>query len=253
MRNYILRLALLQALLATADNLPYVGTAYAKCTSTPMYNGSPRPDNNVYYQTGRSVLASTSGTKADILNYSPWVQPNGAGETHVGVAWVMVDSNSQGTNPGWAQAGWWEVPGGSRWTFTQTYDPVTMPGPSHMYTGFFSPQPVGSYTNYKVVQAYSSNQLFVYYYVNSGFIEQEPVQFGVYRSTADSEINTLASQMPGGYSSNSVHEVFSNANVLVNGTWQAMGGSNVNYNPTYFGVTSTSSTYHMTWDKACAT
>jgi hypothetical protein len=129
-------------------------------------------------------------------------------------------------------------------------DPVTIPQAPHLYTSFFASQPVGQYSNYKVTAAYSNNQYFAFYYVNGGLIAQQPIQFGSYRSTADSEINTLANQMPGGYSGSN-QEVFSGAKNLVNGTWQAMTGNAVNCNSTYFGV-SLAVTYHTTWDKDCA-
>jgi len=225
----------------------WVTPALAKCTSTPTYNGQARADDNSNYQDGWERVADGQGVYSSILNYSPWVEPNHhSGEQHVSSAWVMLDSNGGSSPGGYGQVGWWEFPGGTRQTFTQT---VT---PTGTFTGVFSAQTVGTYTGYEADYSYQY-QGWMRYLINGSLIDQEPVNWYVQRGTVNGEINTLANQMPGGYNSNSNHEVFSNSQYNIAGTWQWFSGSADNSNSTYFGndITNTQS-YDMVWDKACA-
>lgn len=230
---------MLTAFLPAATATP----ALAKCQ--PYYNGSPRSDDNQYHFDGwyRSPGVTVGGIYSSILNYSPWVQPNGSGENHFVAAWTMLDHASSCSTCDYAQVGWFENPGGARYTFTQwTHD-------NTFSENDFSPQSVGSYTYYTTL--YNNTPGKFTFQVAGSTIDTETAAFTPNEGEIYGEENTLASQMPGGYNSNA-HEVFSDANIYLNGAYQAFSGTADPGNTTYFGNSKTSSQYDMVWDKACA-
>jgi hypothetical protein len=216
-------------------------TALAKCQ--PYYNGKPRTDDNNNYQAGREALPSgLTGVYSDILNYSPWVQPNDPGKpAHAGSGWVMLDNDTSPYH--YSQVGWWEFPGSTRQTFNQyTYNGT--------FTNTWSPQPTGYFTYYELTWYTSLGEHVVDVYVGGSQVAEQQVDFTPIRADAQGEINTLASQMPGGYN---YAEAFDDSHVQVNGaTWDAFNGVGDNSNSTYFGDDVVNSTVSNVWDKACA-
>lgn len=194
-----------------------------------------RTNNGTVYWDGwyRSSSGTVGGVYSDILNYSPWVEPN-----NEVMAWTML--NNGGSN--WAQVGWWEYAGGTRSTFVQW---TTSPG--HWSTKFWTPQSVGSYSYYTTL--YGNTPGDFTFEVNGSTIDKETASFTPNDAQNYGEIHTLADQMPGGYNAN---EVFKATNVYIGG-WQSFSGTSTNSSSTYFGESNVSSTQRNIWDWACST
>ena len=199
--------------------------ALAKCQPGRSNNGS------VYFD-GWVRSGSVGGVYSDMLNYSPWVQPN-----NQVLAWTMLNNGTSN----WAQVGWWEYAGGTRYTFVQWTT-----SPNRWQTKFWNPQSTGAYTYYTTL--YNNQPGKFSFQVSGSTIDAENASFTPNQAQNLGEIQTLADQMPGGYNNN---EVFKSTNVYIGG-WQAFSGSNYNSNGSYFGLNSVSSTQRNIWDWACS-
>jgi hypothetical protein len=138
---------------------------------------------------------TVGGVYAEILNYSPWVEPalDPFGNTNIVVGWVMLDTNA-GAN--WAQVGWLEMGYGQRYTFTQL---ETGGGPP--ITHVFAARPTGGYTYYTVLWNNPSGR-FSFQYRDSGSTQAITLESPTYTFVPDEaqvagEITTYSSQMPG--------------------------------------------------------
>jgi len=200
------------------------------------------------------------GVYADIWNYSPWVWPAGNSGDY-SAAWTMLTTDHPyQTDAGFAQIGWYEKQGGARSTFTQF----------HEYGGGFrtllyAPQAVNTYSYYDTFYNPSTNAIT--FQVNSSGIGETyyPQTFVPGEGQVSGETHTLASQMPGGYSSSYNYEDLFHSSIYVNGAWQAFpnppnSGGRVttfradyygNDNSGYYGQTTPNNGNISIWDKAC--
>lgn len=198
---------------------------------------------------GKSYWAGTSrnppsgyypgGVSAYILNYSPWVQTNS--DVY---AWTMLVGPNTGPTKqweNWAQVGWQEHAGGTRYTFVDWTD-----GQGHAHWDHLgSPLPVGSYTQY--VTQYDG----AYFYMSANGVSYPRQSAGwvPVEAEIEGEIHTLASQMPGGYSSG-YHEFYNTAYVWFT-SWVPFDGSGT-YVQTYWSHYKVSSTSGYIYDNLCA-
>lgn len=192
-----------------------------------------RSNNGATYFAGwtRNNAGAPGGVYSNILNYSPWVQPNS-----VVVGWSMLN---RGTTQ-WAQVGWLEYAGGTRKTFVQW---TTSPGVTQ--TKYFNPQPTGQSTYYTVL--YNNTPGKFTFQVNNSTITTETATFSPDSAQISGETKTLASQMPGGVYSG---EVFGDSHIYL-GSWSNFSGSNFVTNTTYHGIGGSGGLQRNTWDWAC--
>jgi len=145
--------------------------------------------------------------------------------------------------PAWAQVGWYELSGGTRYTWREF---INQPG-HQFYDKFWSPaQPTESYTYYTVLYDGQGN---VSFQVAGTTIESVVITWVPGSAATDGEIETLASQMPG---SSSDHEVFYDTHLYENGAWEPFSGTQVNYDTNNFGTTYTQPYVASAWDRKCA-
>jgi hypothetical protein len=164
-------------------------------------------------------------------------------------AWAMLGKPTQYTTCCWAQVGWWEYTSGgahhrvnfSQWTHDGTWSESDHAGSA-----------VGATDNYEV---YMQSGDFGYweFWMDGNMIDNAPVSFVPTQALVRGELGQLASQMPGGYNNNSVHEVFSNVGYMQNDSWGSFYGSTQNDSTTYFGNHYNGSNWDAVWDKSCAT
>lgn len=114
---------------------------------------------------------------------------------------------------------------------------------------YFTPEPVGSYTTYTVLYGNTPGK-FTFQEAGSD-LESVDAQFTPDEGQQYGEIQTLASQMPGGYNSNA-HEVFSDAHIYASGAWGLFNGAVTSGDPNYFKHDRASNQYLQIWDSACA-
>lgn len=206
---------------------------YAKCQ--PYSNDRTRVDDHLMYKDGwyASTYSPTGGVYSDILNYSPWVQPN----SEV-VAWSMLTDG-----PTWAQVGWWESAGGSRQTFGQWSEcegcrPITE---------FHTPAAqVNTYTEYKVLWNNACSHCISLYAAGTR-LWVDTITWTPTIGEVFGEILTLASQMPG---AGSYYEDFSNSHVFQGG-WRAFSGQVGDDNTSYFGYQYNGTLDFKIWDSDC--
>jgi hypothetical protein len=164
-------------------------------------------------------------------------------------AWVMLQ-DYHSSSCCWSQIGWFEYTASgtkyratfTQWTHDNTFSENDWPGDVS----------VGQTTRYQV---YFQGAAFGYWYFyrNGTLIDAEGPEFIPTSAYVAGEISNLASQMPGGYSSNSTHEVFSNIGYMQPaGAWGSFSGSTHNPYNTYFGNYYNGSNWLGIWDKACA-
>lgn len=165
---------------------------------TPRSEGPKRRAISVgwwRYPSGQTV----GGVYSAILNYSPWVEPVGRSGTAT-TAWVMADRPNT-TN--WAQFGWWEEPYDpgaglyarrylfAQWTIAGIYNyPVKIVRPN--------PDPhLNTLRYYTVLYNYVPGKFTFQYNGQTQNIDPR-ADFVPTRGATAGEIDTLASQMPGG-------------------------------------------------------
>lgn len=186
---------------------------------------------------------SSGGVRAQIYNYSPYVDQSDYGET----AWVMF-YNASTVN--YAQIGWGERPGSVRNTFIQWgYN-----NGSGGYTNYFKPSyNINSTIWYKVTFDPSTNG---YGFWSNGNEQIVSYNLGIHPDVGQivNETHDQNSQMAGGVHNN---EVFSSAEQYEpagSGSWNNFNGT-VESNPSWAGaLPDTGATNVNTfngWDKAC--
>jgi hypothetical protein len=204
--------------------------AAAKCQPPPS-----RGDDGKFYQDGwtRPNAGAVGGVYANILNYSPWVQPGRPQTTD----WTMV---YQQFSTNHAQLGWWEDAGGARHTYLEwTHDGT--------YSQHFKdPYATGSYTYYDT-EDHPNGSSFVFYTAGS-FWESQTAQWAPDSGAAAGEVWTSASQMPGGYNN---PETSNDAHIYL-GSWQSFSGSKLNDNGAWYGNTITQPYNVAIWDVWCS-
>jgi hypothetical protein len=241
------------ALLLSALIVPelHIGTALASCvpgrsSATQSSNWHDAAIRYIQIPTNQyGDPTQDASVLADIYQYDPYVYRNA--DTS---AWVMMQIYNGSSSCCWAQVGWdkYDVNGTDyRETFTQwTHDETFS---ENDWPGDVSP---GQTTRYQVYfEGYAfGNWLF---YRSGSLIDAEGPEFIPTSAYVSGEINNLASQMPGGSSSNSVHEVFSNMGYMQPAnTWGNFGGSATNPYSQYFGNYYNTTNWLAIWDKACS-
>lgn len=181
------------------------------------------------------------GVYSSIYEYSPWVYPS-AGDNDT--AWSMIET-VDGQN--WAQVGWWEDTGGTRFDFWQVY----RSGWSQPVTHMTSPgQPVGSYHTYTVLYNNTPGQFTFWIDSNHAYGSYSAV-FTPNTGITAGESHTLASQIPG---ATQLPEGFSNTHIYYNTAWQTFAGYLLfNSGGSNLGLNVNSMTDINTWDNACQT
>lgn len=231
------------AILAGAWSLAFTlqsSPASAKCWPN-------RVNNQVGYHNGWYTWNGSAwgGIYGQIFEYSPWVQPDPLAQFWSS-AWVMLNWPSGAGS--WAQIGWVEFQGDDRRMFSQV---LLVNGDG--LTRYGDPQPLGTYPYYSVL--YNNVPGYFTFFVN-GF---EIVDWRHYSdfvptyATISGEINTLATQMPGGYNTS---EGFFDVNVW-QGQWWPYDFFHprvfpVNDNPSEFGQLAVSQTQAYIWDWRCS-
>ncbi len=254
------------AALGALAAIPVVGhvvapDAAAECNpQNPDINtGYERGDNNIHYFAGwvRDFGTNTvGGTRASVRNPDVWVH---SGSFSTGFA-MLAKPPPVGERYGWwAQLGWIERPGNVRETFLQyshadrtweTVEPDTLPRPSldegPLYEVEYFPASGPSLPRFE----FRMNGGRVGPVVNAEFTPTQAQQFG--------EIESLATQMPGGTQS---HVYIRLAEV------RTLSGAYKAFNPTYYGAfiegSGSADQYFGTqmisdkeiqiWDKSCYT
>lgn len=183
------------------------GDADAKCWPN-------RADNGIRYHDGwlRAPGVQVVGVRSRILNYDPWVQPG-----RFSTAWAMLQTNP--STHAWAQIGWVEYAYDERYTLIQY---TTGPNQGQHMTWFLSPQPEGQLTYYQVERNIAGQWDFRL----NGYavLLPNPVShFVPNMGSIAGEINSLASQMPGGYS-NYNYEWLDSSQLEFGGAWQPFHG-----------------------------
>ncbi len=189
-------------------------------------------DERAYFDGWQRSPAEPGGVYSKIFNYSPWVQPGRSV-----VAWTMLNRFTTQ----WAQVGWWEYAFDDRYTFTQT----TLPAVS---THFFLPEPVGAYTYYTTL--YNNPPGSFSYQVNGSTIDVQPANFVPLSAQIYGELNTFASQMPGGYALGAAEDFF-DSHIWFSGAWQPFDGVDTNDDLTQFGNVKISTLDLSIWDLTC--
>ncbi len=201
--------------------------AVAKCQPGRANNGQS------YFAGGNRIQTNIKGVTSQILNYSPWVQPGSEVS-----AWVMLTLSSD--HRWWSQIGWYEEANDNRHTFTQYTD-----SPNHWWTDFWwPPEPVNTYTTYKVAISGTS---FIFY-VNGVIKKSAFAAFTPNEAQDFGELHTLASQMPGAALN---LEWFKSMQILSAGTWSNFSPTVWTTNNTYFTATWVNSAAIYIRDKAC--
>lgn len=199
----------------------------AKCQPGRTNNGTTYFDGWTRY-----VGSTVGGVYSYIKNYSPWVQPGS-----MVVAWTMLHVYTQQRD--YAQVGWLEYSGGTRYTFT-AYD-----NGSGQIMHLFAPYATNQYTYYTTLYGNVPGKFT--FQANGTTLENVPAGFVPNEGQVYGEIKTLASQMPGGYAS---VERFDDTWIYYSGAWRAFNGS---HSPpsSYFGNNVSSTTAIQIWDNAC--
>lgn len=179
-----------------------------------------------------------SGASAKITNYSPWVTS--------GFTWAWTMLTKEGVNV-WAQIGWREHPGGSRYTWVQWTDQY-----GSWYDWSPTPQPVGQSTYYKADYQSGNPYSFFNFYVNGTKIHWGYAYWSPNSAQMTGEITTSANQEAGAVNS---RELFYDTQIYYSGAWRYFSPTAYfNSHPTWFGETpSGPSSYFYVWDKACST
>jgi hypothetical protein len=221
-----------------------LGVASAKCRPGDYHSYRNSNDGQHYFAGWKSEWLgyTVGGTYAQILNYSPWVEPSPnplTGSANASTAWVMVTHTSLNV---YAQVGWIELAYGQRYTVTQH-----KPSPSsNPVTHFFQARPVGEYTYYTVLW---NNPAWKFsYWVGSTMIFSEDYGFLPNRGDIASEITTYSSQMPG---SSATWEALFDGHVYVGG-WQNFNGTVVPHSAEFTVDGPYYGTLLYTKDSACA-
>jgi len=147
-----------------------------------------RPDTTGIWLDGwyRDPNGTPTGVYSNIKNYSPWVYPN-----RFSAAWVMLERPAIDA---WAQIGWIEKANNWRRTFVQVFNWQA----GQNYTRYEPARPVDTYTYY-TVYFYQYLGIFRFVYGGTDWPDQVPATFVPTRGSIFGEIDSLASQMPGGY------------------------------------------------------
>lgn len=219
----------------------YAGQASASCNPGRSsgvigfwFDGWKRPASNV-------PNGNIGDTYSRILEASPYVESASYDTT----AWVML-TNASG---GYAQIGWYKVPGGSRNVFMEVTD---QNGIYHRSLG--APYPVGNFTPYEVWWD-AGNQRFDFFAQNMLF-GTAIRYFTIKEAQQAAETHTLDSQMPEG--TNSYEEfTFSTVSNLAGSTYNFDGASGglatvqLTNATIHDAVRASTHTRIDTWDKAC--
>ncbi len=151
---------------------------------------------------------SNGGIYAKLYNTSPWVEPP-TGDRFA-AAWVGIN-----VTPGyylWAQIGWLEFAGGLRYDYYEYY---TQDAPQYQVLKKLPPQPLRAQTYYAVL--YDPTTRYLTFQINGATVHHPQVGWVPNVVKMSGEINTLASQMPGGYGD---HMVWRDTHVWYSGGWQ---------------------------------
>jgi hypothetical protein len=235
----ILAVSLILLSLLSLPLLQSPSTAEAQC-SAPRYQRQNVFGNWHAYWV-RTPGGTVYGVKSYILNYDPYVWPNGSAST----AWVML------TRPDgdyWAQVGWIELFNNIRHTVVQVTTPEYDPDDPYgtLDTWFFPSHPVGAFTEYRVEY---TGSLFTYW-AGSSAIASTLKYFTPTQGEIAGEILNLQSQMPGGYNSPEAFQL----SYIKTGGWIVFDGYS-GVTPGYssqFGALELSPTQAWIWDWLCS-
>ena len=207
-----------------ADVNPH--SADARCPNP----GPNRPDNNQYYHAGGyyQTPSTAGGVYANIQVKQPWVEPSQS--DNFSSAWTMlVGPAIIPGNPPYAQVGWDEYPNSGRqnfYTWTDRYGnqaPVIYAGPAftlntyHYFTTLYDVNAFGKFS----------------FYIDGGWISTRYLDWQPNEAQLSGEIDTLASQMPGGWG---YPDYMNDIAVWYNGGWQRPTLNTFTSNFSYFGV-----------------
>jgi hypothetical protein len=192
-------------------------------------------DGHSYFAgTQRTPSAWPRAVQTQIEEYSPYV----LGPSQV-TAWNML--NNGGTK--WSQVGWWKDDDGTRTSFIQWTDAA-----GNFWTRHYSPAALGTTPNYETI----------YDKVNTDWIWErnntvlhttnavwQPATIQIY-----GEINTRASQMPGGVNN---HVALKEAHYIPNNgnQWLDMASLPGATDAVIHAAAKLSNEYYEIWDKAC--
>jgi hypothetical protein len=167
----------------------------------------------------RTPSSGPTSTYAKILEYSPYVYPNTSFSPDDTVAWVMLNLGSCAPG-GYDQIGWYKSESGLRQTFVEyalcdgTFTDV-----------YGDPFTLGTYTGYRV-QLDNVGGNYVDFYAGGSLWANNVPQYVVPDSAQQmAEVQTIASQMPGGSSN---REDFQAATIDYGGTRYSFVGTLVN-------------------------
>ncbi len=192
--------------------------------------------DGAFSQPGKTM----GGVYAKIGNYSPFVY-NTSGDTVT--EWVMLVTTSN--NSLYTQVGWWESPGGVRYTF----DEYSL-GSGAYHNDFYPAYSINSQIYYDML--WNSNSGFTFE-ANNQVVNTYQNYFTPNSANVYAEIHTQASQMPGGnYNGNYVSDMHG----YVSGGWYNFNGDTQTLPQTSWGGETpwfqTGVNQFVTWDHACS-
>jgi len=156
-----------------------------------------RTDDGRRYSTWSGDTSGLAGGMyAQILDYSPWVQPNRDPSS----AWVMIQKSNDGNV--YSQVGWWEMPYGARYTFAEIGWWDGSAGRYYFTRHLSGALPLGNSYYYNVNYNPYDTQHPYQYWVNNQLVAEDPplIPDGqLNMGEVAGETKSLSSQMPGGW------------------------------------------------------
>lgn len=140
----------------------------------------------------------TSGARADVLVYSPWVwyRPNAQKTVSDVTGYVMIDANTDAPTD-YFQAGWIEFANGERHDYVEWSD--NQPGDfTRIFVNGGHPWPINQYENYEVDYNPDNNDFTAYFDSDSSSWSTN-MAFVPDVGEIEAETHTAADQMAGGY------------------------------------------------------
>jgi hypothetical protein len=212
--------------------------AEAKCPNP----GPPRADNGLYYWDGSFFRPgqNVGGIYAQLFNTTVWVEPSYS--TNFAAQWVGVHQpGPPGTTFTWAQVGWIERRYGERHDY---YEYFIANAYNWRRYKEFNPQPIGDYSYYTTL--FDVNTRRVSFQIDGATVlPPQAVSWTATEARASGEIDTLATQMPGGYA---IWAKFRDQHTWYAGAWRQPYPEPFNSNSTYFGFSGNAvDTYIFDW------